>query len=178
MELEITGLLPLLTRTLAATVHSLTRSYAIALLVITPLMVLLIGHLGRGLLSMIPNLTPVVVTLGCMGWMGIAIDGSNLMVGAIVIGLAVDDTIHFMHNFRRYCEQTGDARQAIHSTLITTGRALLLTTLVLSAGFYSSATAYMANMQTFGLLAGSAILLALVSNVLLASALMVLATRR
>jgi len=127
---------------------------------------------------MVPNLTPVIVTLGCMGWMGIAIDGSNLMVGAIVIGLAVDDTIHFMHNFRRYYEQTGDARQAIHSTLSTTGRALLLTTLVLSAGFYSSAAAYMENMRTFGLLAGSAILLALVSNVLLASALMVLATRR
>jgi predicted RND superfamily exporter protein len=66
----------------------------------------------------------------------------------------------------------------MHSTLRTTGRALLLTTLVLSAGFFSSAAAYMENMRTFGLLAGSAILLALVSNVLLASALMVLATRR
>ena len=177
-ELEITGLLPLLMRTFTATIQSMTRSYVIALLVITPLMILLIGHFGRGLLSMIPNLAPVIVTLGWMGWMGIAIDGSNLMVGAIVIGLAVDDTIHFMHNFRRYYEQTGDARQAIRSTLSTTGRALLLTTLVLSAGFYSSAAAYMENMRTFGLLAGSAILLALVSNVLLASALMVLATRR
>jgi predicted RND superfamily exporter protein len=99
------------------------------------------------------------------------------MVGAIVIGLAVDDTIHFMHNFRRYYAQSGDARQAIHDTLQTTGRALLLTTLVLSAGFYVSATAYMTNMFTFGLLAGSAILIALLANLLLAPALMVLATR-
>jgi predicted RND superfamily exporter protein len=176
--IEITGLLPLLSRTFTATIESMTRSYVIALLVITPLMILLIGNFTRGLLSMIPNLTPVIMVLGYMGWTGIPIDGSNLMVGAIVIGLAVDDTIHFMHNFRRYYAQSGDAREAIHRTLQTTGRALLLTTLVLSAGFYVSATAYLSSMFIFGLLAGSAILIALLANLLLAPALMVLATRR
>jgi predicted RND superfamily exporter protein len=176
--IEVTGLLPLLSRTFTATIESMTQSYVIALLVITPLMILLIGQFTRGLLSMIPNLTPVIMVLGYMGWTEIAIDGSNLMVGAIVIGLSVDDTIHFMHNFRRYYTQSGDARQAIHRTLQTTGRALLLTTLVLSAGFYVAATAYMTNMFTFGLLAGSAILIALLANLLLAPALMVLATRR
>lgn len=85
---------------------------------------------------------------------------------------------HFTHNFRRYYDQCGDARRAIHMALQTTGRALLLTTLVLSAGFYVSASAYLANMRVFGLLAGSAILLALLSNLLLASALLVLATGR
>ncbi len=177
-ELQLTGLLPLLARTFTATIDTMAKSYLIALAIITPLMILLIGHVTRGFLSMIPNLTPVIMVLGCMGWLGIPIDGSNLMVGAIVIGLAVDDTIHFMHNFRRYYDQGEDAKAAIHHTLQTTGRALLLTSLVLSAGFFVSVTAYMQNMVNFGLLAGGAILAAFLANVLLASALMVIATRR
>jgi predicted RND superfamily exporter protein len=116
---------------------------------------------------MIPNLTPVIMTLGFMGWSGMVIDGLTMMVGAIVIGLSVDDTIHFMHNFRRYHERSGDARDAIHRTLQTTGRALLVTSLVLAAGFFTYTGASMSNVRSFGMLAG-----------MLASSLMVLATRR
>jgi predicted RND superfamily exporter protein len=118
------------------------------------------------------------MTLGYMGWSGLPVDGLTMMVGAIVLGLAVDDTIHFMHNFRRYYERSGDARQAIHETLHTTGRALLVTSLVLSAGFFTFLGAYMENVRLFGLLAGGSILLAFFANVILASSLMVLATRR
>jgi predicted RND superfamily exporter protein len=178
VEVEITGLVPLLSRTFRAMIESMARSYVVALLVIVPLMILLIGHFTRGLLSMIPNLTPVLMMLGYMGWTGIPIDGLTMMVGAIVIGLAVDDTIHFMHNFRRYYERSGDARAAIRETLETTGRALTVTTLVLTAGFFVFTGAYMYNVKVFGLLAGSAILIALVANVILASSLMILATSR
>jgi predicted RND superfamily exporter protein len=178
VEVEVTGLVAVLGRTFVAMIHSMARSYVIALLVITPLMILLIGQLRRGLLSMIPNLTPVAMTLGLMGWSGLPLDGSTLMIGAIVIGLAVDNTIHFMHNFRRYYDQTGDAREAIRQTLETTGRALLLTSLVLGAGFFTFTGAYMKSTFNFGMLAGLAILVAFLANVLLSSSLMVLATRR
>jgi len=178
VKLEVTGLLSVLARTFRATIQSMARSYVIALAVITPLMILLIGDVRRGVLSMVPNLTPVIMTLGFMGWVGLPIDGSNLMVGSIVIGLAVDDTIHFMHNFRRYWEQSGDPRRAVQETLQTTGRALLLTSLVLAAGFYTFTVSYMKNLVVFGALTGSAIAVAFLANVLLASALMVLATRR
>ena len=178
VTLEITGLVPILAETFRSMLVSMGRSYLVALLVIAPLMVLLIGHLTRGMLSMIPNLTPVIMMLGYMGWTGLPIDGLTMMVGAIVIGLAVDDTIHFMHNFRRYYEQTGKAREAIRLTLSTTGRALLVTSLVLGAGFFTFAGAYMINVRVFGILAGGAVLVAFLSNVILSSALMVLATRR
>jgi predicted RND superfamily exporter protein len=72
---------------------TLARSYAFALMIITPLTILLIG--------------------------------------GVVIGLAVDDTIHFMYKFNRYFEESGDARWAVHETLVTTGSALLFTSLVL-----------------------------------------------
>jgi predicted RND superfamily exporter protein len=178
VEMEITGLVPMLARTFRAMIRSMTRSYAVALMVIAPLMILLIGNFFRGLLSMIPNLTPVIMTLGFMGWSGMVIDGLTMMVGAIVIGLSVDDTIHFMHNFRRYHERSGDARDAIHRTLQTTGRALLVTSLVLAAGFFTYTGASMSNVRSFGMLAGGAILVAFLANVMLASSLMVLATRR
>ena len=58
------------------------------------MMMLLLGSLRRGLLSMIPNLLPVVATLGVMGWLDIPLDVSTIMIGAIVIGIAVDDTVH------------------------------------------------------------------------------------
>jgi predicted RND superfamily exporter protein len=177
VEIEITGLVPVLSRTFRAMVQSMARSYVVALLVIAPLMILLIGHLFRGLLSMIPNLTPVIMMLGYMGWTRVPVDGLSMMVGAIVIGLAVDDTIHFMHNFRRYYERSGDARAAIRQTLETTGRALLVTSLVLAAGFFTYTGAYLNNSRTFGLLAGGAILVAFLANVILAPSLMMLATR-
>ena len=178
VEIEITGLVPMLAGTFKAMITSMSRSYIIAILVIAPLMVLLIGNVKWGLLSMIPNLTPVILTLGYMGWSGVKVDGLTMMVGAIVLGLAVDDTIHFKHNYPRYYERSGDPRAAIHETLHTTGRALLVTSLVLAAGFFVFLGAYMSNVRLFGLLSGGAILVAFVANVLLASSLMMLSSRR
>ena len=81
-------------------------------------------------------------------------------------------------NFRRYYERSRDARLAIHQTLETTGRALLVTSLVLAAGFFTYLGAYLTNVKLFGALAGGAILVAFFANVILAPSLMVLATRR
>jgi predicted RND superfamily exporter protein len=177
-SIEITGITYVLTGAFHAMITSMARSYVVALLVIAPMMVALIGRVRRGLLSMIPNITPVTMILGYMGWTGLPVDGLTIMVGAIVIGLAVDDTIHFMHNFRRYYARSDDARIAVRETLETTGRALLVTTLVLCAGFFVFATAYLSNVKVFGLLAGSAILIAFLANVLVTSSLMMLVTRR
>jgi predicted RND superfamily exporter protein len=169
---EITGLTVLLGGTIHAVMTSMIHSYLIAFLVITPLMVFLIGNLRRGLLSMVPNLTPIIVTLGLMGWARIPLDVFTLLVGCIAIGLAVDDTIHFMHNFERYFRASGNARRAIHDTLQTTGRAMLFTTLVLAAGFFIFMLSSMRPLTEFGLLIGFAIVVAFLADVLLAPALL------
>jgi predicted RND superfamily exporter protein len=170
---EITGVAVLLGSTIHAVMTSLIRSYILAFLIITPLMVFLIGNLRSGLLSMVPNLTPIIVTLGLMGWAGIPLDAFNLVVGCIAIGLAVDDTIHFMHNFERNFGACGDARRAIHDTLQTTGRAMLFTTLVLAAGFFIFMLSSIRPLTEFGLLVGFAIVVAFLADVLLAPALLV-----
>ncbi len=174
----LTGMMGLLSRTITAAVHSMAKSYATALAVITVLMVLLIGRVRIGLLSMIPNLVPILLMLGVIGIFNLSMDLFTMMVASVAIGLAVDDTIHFMHNFRRYYDQGGDPVEAVHQTLQTTGRAMLVTTIVLSAGFFIFAFATMRNVRSFGMLTGFTIVMALLADYLLAPALMVLVNRK
>ncbi len=170
---EITGGVALGSRTFAVLLDSLARSYLVALLVITPMMVFLIGNFRIGLLCMIPNLIPVCLVLAMMGWLDIPMNISTLIIGSIVIGLAVDDTIHFMHKFNRYLEDTRDPRLAVERTLATTGKAMLITSLVLSTSFFSYTLGHFYGMVHFGILAGSAALIALLADILVAPALLI-----
>ena len=123
---------------------------------------------------MLPNLTPIVVVMGAMWWLSVPLNMFTMLVGSIAIGLAVDDTVHFMHNFRRYHARYGDVREAVRETLHTTGRAMLVTSVVLGVGFYIFAFATLSNVVQFGVLTGTAIALALVANFLMLPALLTL----
>ncbi len=177
VEVWSTGFLAMMGSTIDAVISSMTRSYILAVLIITPLMILLIGSLRMGLVSMIPNLVPILITLGIMGWTGIIIDAFTLMIGGIALGLAVDDTIHYMHNFRRYFLSSRDVRQASSETLRTTGRALLITSVVLSAGFFIFTFGEMNNLYYFGLLTSITIMNAFLVDLLVSPALMALVYR-
>ena len=177
IEIEMTGFMPVLASVMSAVITSMARSYAIALLIITPMMILLLKDLRLGVMSMIPSLIPVVVTIGVMGWLGMPIDATTMLIGAMVIGLAVDDTIHFMHKFRIYFTELGDSKLAIRATLETTGAALLFTSLVLTGGFGVFLLASMVNTQNFGFLAATGAATAFLADLVVAPALMTLATR-
>jgi predicted RND superfamily exporter protein len=172
VQLSVTGMAALLSRTMHATILSMAESYAIAAGVITLMMILLIGNLRIGLVAMIPNLTPIILTLGLIGWFGLPLDLFTILIGSIAIGLAVDDTIHFMHNYRRYHHDTGDVDKAVRQTLLTTGRAMLVTTVVLSIGFFLYMFSNLNNLKSFGLLTGFTIIMALLADFFLAPALM------
>ncbi len=170
--ITVTGMNALLGRTMAATIFSMTQSYMIAAVVITLMMILLLGDLRIGLISMIPNLAPIVVTVGVMGWLDLPMDLFTILIGSIAIGLAVDDTIHFMHNFRRYHLASGDVADAVRRTLLTSGRAMLVTSIVLCLGFFIYMFSILTNLFNFGLLTGLAIGMALLADFFLAPALM------
>ena len=144
----------------------------IAFAVIAILMVLLIGKAGLGLIAMIPNLFPIVLAMGLMGVFTMPLDTFTLMIASISLGLAVDDTIHFMHNYLRYLREEGDSRIAIRYTLATTGRAMLFTTLVLASSFTIFTLSEMNNIFNFGALTSFAITMAFVADILLAPSLM------
>ncbi len=175
MEITSTGVMALFGRIIYAAIHSAAISYLIAFGVITVMMIFLINSVRLGILCMIPNLAPIVVTLGLMGWIGLPMDMFTMLIGSIAIGIAVDDTVHFVYNYRRYFSEYGDNVEAVRHTLQTAGRAMLTTTVVLSLGFFIFMFASMSNLFYFGLLTGVALLLALAADFLLAPALMTLA---
>jgi predicted RND superfamily exporter protein len=177
--ITLTGRSALAARTFSALIQSMARSYVFALAVITPLMMLLIGNVRIGLISMVPNLLPVFFTLAVMGLLDIPLDASSMMVGSIIIGLAVDDTIHIMHRFRFEFRLSGDTRGAVRATLTTTGSAIFFTSLVLTTGFaVMGALGTLSNTVYFGYLCAFGIAIAFVANAFLTPALIALATRR
>lgn len=173
-EITITGIVSLLTRTIHATIESMVKSYIIAFLVISIAMVVLVGHFRLGLISMFPNLLPIFLTLGCMGWTGVPLDMYTLLIGSIALGLVVDDTIHFMYNFRKNYQEMMNVRSAVTMTFQTSGLAMLVTTIVLSCGAFVFMVSAMKNLYYFGLLTGLTIITALLADLFLAPALMAL----
>ncbi len=177
LEFELTGGGVMFTRIFENVITTMARSYAFALAIITPMMILLIGDLKRGLFAMIPNLTPVVLVISFMGYLGIPLDMTSLLIGGVVIGVAVDDTIHFMHKFNRYYEDERAPAPAVHATLATTGAALLFTSVVLGLGFSVFMAAYMVNITWFGMLLTVSVGIAFLADITLAPALMMMVTK-
>jgi predicted RND superfamily exporter protein len=171
-EVYATGLTPIIARTSETVVNTTAQSYLIAVVLICLMMMLLLGSVKFGLLSMLPNLLPVIMAVGLMGLFGAPLDSYSLPIGAIALGLAVDDTVHFMHNYRRYYADSGSCDYAIRQTLDTAGRALTITTVVMSLAFFVYLFADMVNIREFGLYTGLCIIFAYFSDLLFAPALM------
>ncbi|MCK5881218.1 MAG: MMPL family transporter, partial [Sinobacterium sp.] len=168
----ITGTLPILSDTITKSIASSIESYILAFGVIAILMIVLLGSFKLGLLSMFPNLTPIMIGIAFMVVLDMPLDMFTILIGAIAIGMVVDDTIHFMHNFNRYFSQTNDVDQAILLTINSTGRAIFITSIVLSSGFLVFMFASMTNLYNFGLITGFVVLVAMVADLILVGAIM------
>ncbi len=183
VETRLTGMRQLISRASGAVVDSMATSYLIAFALITPLMILMIGEARAGLISMVPNLLPIVLTLGVIGALSVPFDTFSLQIGCIAISLAVDDTIHLIHAFRRLRAGGLDVEDAIAGALETTGTALLFTSIVLICGFGVFTASSMSNVVDFGWLTAFAIAAAFLCDVIITPALLALdghvrATRR
>lgn len=172
IKVVVTGAVSINSGIINAMMTSLAVGYSLGFLLIMALMILAVGDVRLGLLAMIPNLFPIVITLGVMGLLDIPLNTYNLIGGSIAIGLAVDDTIHFFHNFRKYYLRSGDISFAVSETLGSAGRALLATTLILVASFWMRLFSDLKVIADFGLVLGIALLVAFLADVLLAPALL------
>jgi predicted RND superfamily exporter protein len=140
-------------------------------------MIGLLGSLKLGLISMIPNISPILVMSAVMFAFDMPLDMFTMLIGAIAIGIAVDDTVHFMHIFRKYEMEYGDVNKAVEHTLLTSGKAMMITTIVLCAGFLVFLGSNMDNLFNFGILTASAITMALIADLFLLPALMKVAIK-
>ena len=172
VSVTATGLIMIYARVIATTIQGMKISYAIAITAVTFFMILLMGNLRLGLISMIPNLFPIVIIIGIAGYLSVPFSLFIMLIGNIIIGLAVDDTIHFMHNFKKYQDLGNTCEEAVEKTLLTAGRAMLLTSMILSGAFFIYLFASLNNLKDFGILAGLAILLALIADFFITPALL------
>lgn len=177
-KVVLTGHMALFVQIIKHFISSMAKSFGFALVVITGLMILIIGRVRIGLLSMVANIVPIVLVFGIMGIFGIPLDMATILIGSIVLGLVVDDSIHFLHHFRKAFESTADVEKAVAETLHTTGRALTITSLVLCGGFFIYSLSFLASNARFGLLSGCAIIFALAADFLLLPALLSLVVRK
>ena len=145
--------------------------YVFAFSMIAIILVVAYRSFKVGMLSMIPNLTPVIITLGFMGWNDIHLDYFRLLLATIAIGIAVDDTVHMMTRLRREFGQTGNYRQAIDNSITSVGRALTITTIVLTLSFLVFLVSEMSVLASFGILLACTIGVALIADLFLLPAL-------
>ena len=162
VTVESTGIVPLLSFTFTGVVGTTMESYGIAFVLISLLMIVVVGELRLGVISMLPNLAPIVFVLGFLSLIGTPLDLMTILIGSVAIGLAVDDTIHFVHSFQHAYDRHGTFEKALQETLETTGAALLVTTISLSAGFLVLVSSNMMMVSNFGLAISVAISFALI----------------
>jgi len=108
-----TGVVPIVYKAQRTLLQSLIASTFWSFITITPLMMLVSRGFGAGLVVMLPNVLPVLVIFGGMGWLDIPVDIGSMMAASIALGVAVDDTIHFLTWFRRALDSLGDRKLAI-----------------------------------------------------------------
>jgi hydrophobe/amphiphile efflux-3 (HAE3) family protein len=149
------------------------HSFTMALVVITLMMIAMLRSVKLGLFSMVPNVFPVFITLGAMGFSGIYMDLPLMSLSAIILGVAVDDTIHFFTRYRREFDRLGNYALALKATLRSVGRAILFTSMTLTLGFSVLMFSDLSGLARFGLLAGFAFTWALLADLLLAPAIFI-----
>lgn len=158
--------------------ESTVNSFGTAFVFITVVMVIVFRSLKIGLLGMIPNLLPVIASGGVMGLVGIPLDPGSAIVASIGIGIAVDDTIHLISAYLTHRRAGVPLGEVVRRTFRDVGAAIVFTSVILSAGFLLFAFSEFNFIAYFGVLATSLIVLALIADLLLTPAILVLADRR
>ncbi|MDY7092652.1 MAG: MMPL family transporter [Acidobacteriota bacterium] len=176
-EAEITGRYPMVLSARRALLYTLWTSFAVTLLWVALILRGSLHSIGLALRALLPNLWPVAVVLGAMGWLGIEVDATTVMIAAAVLGLAVDDTFHSLGSFRRHlaaAELRGPVTtaEAARRALDELARPHLVTSVVLTAGFGVCALSSFLPMARFGALMALAVLAALAADLWLVPALL------
>jgi predicted RND superfamily exporter protein len=139
------------------------RSFASAGVAVWGMVAIFLGSMRWALLALVPTALPVVVTLGAMAAAGLALDVGSAMVAAVILGIAVDDTIHLLEHFRRRRRDGQNEGAAMAEAVRHVGRALVTTSLALTLGFAALALSPWKSVASFGLVSAVAIAGALAS---------------
>ena len=153
-------------------VNELT-SFSSTFVIIGVIHALLFMSLKAGILSLIPNVVPILMLYGFMGLVGIPLNTSTAMIATVAIGIAVDDTVHHMVTYSRQLNELHDQRRAMFETLRIEGRPIIYVSIALAAGFLTLVASNFVATVYFGVLAAFVMLVAMLAELTLTPILMV-----
>ena len=142
------------------------RSLLTALVVIGVMMVIVFGSIKTGLIGMIPNVAPLAAIAGYMGYFDSPLDMMTMTIMPMLLGVAVDDTIHFINHMKYEFERHGSYERAVRRAFSTVGKNLAMTTIVLGGAFTMFTPSPVSNMARIGALAVTGLLVALIIDYL------------
>ncbi len=151
---------------------TLIYSMSLAIVLVSIVMFLIFRNLRLIWVFLIPNILPIALVLGVMGWLGINIDLGVAVSGAIILGVAVDDTIHFLVKYFEARKRDLSIREAFDYVLKYAGKAILFTTIILSASFAVFMGSDFSPNFNFGIVTATALIIAFVVDMLLLPALL------
>ncbi len=142
-------------------------SMLLSVLVIGIILLLIFGNWKVALVGMIPNIAPAIIVGGIMGWMDYPLDMMTASLIPMVLGIAVDDTIHFINHCHVAYDRCGDYEKAINRTFRTEGLAIVMSTVIISATFAGFIPSEAAQMGNWGILAVTGMVSALLADLFL-----------
>jgi predicted RND superfamily exporter protein len=126
------------------------------------------------LIAIVPNIIPVALVLGTMGWLGISLDMMTITIASITIGISVDDTIHYIHRFRKEFPTDRNYSATVNRCHRSIGRAIFYTTVTITIGFSILVLSNFIPTIYFGLFTGLAMVIALLADLILLPKLLML----
>ena len=163
----VTGVLAIYSAQISDLVKSQVVALIVALSLITLMIVVQLRSLSLGLLAIVPNALPVVTIFGIMGWFGISLNSMTVFAATASIGLAVDDTIHFLTQLRRQIQaggEGGNIETCLRNAYRISARALTSTSLVLCLGFLTLLLSPFRPVSSFGALLSCGAFAALIGD--------------
>lgn len=148
------------------------QSLGLSLLIIFLMMIFVFGLRG-GLVSILPNMFPIVFVLGLMGYAHFSLNMATATIAAIAIGLVVDDTIHYFSHFSHEFELSGNRELAMKNALQKVGRVICFTSLTLALGFFIFLFSEISILVDFAILSSIAVVTALLGDLFIGSILLV-----
>ena len=167
-DVTITGASIKFIRSTTYLINNLILSLALAVVAISIIMALLFMSWRMVLISLIPNLIPMLLTAGIMGFAGIPLKPSTILVFSIAFGISVDDSLHFLAKYRQELKANNwNISWAVKSSIMETGLSMFYTSIVLFCGFSVFTTSNFGGTQALGLLTSITLLIAMFSNLML-----------
>jgi hypothetical protein len=148
------------------------KSLSLTMVMVFGIMFMLFLSWKVGLIAIVPNLFPIVINFGIMGWLGIELSMATSLIASVAIGLAVDDTIHYLVRFNREFRRDLDSRRALRTTLNHMGRPILFTSVTIGIGFAVLMASGFKPTAVFGAMMAITMFSALVGDLVLLPSLM------